>query len=87
MSGFLQRLASGVLHAQPAIHPAVGTIWSTAGMNGPGMKEPLATQRGLPIRSCHRGRSINPPVGIGSVIATRGIQAAPSAAEARQDHG
>ena len=49
MSGFLQRLASGVLHAQPAIHPAVGTIWSTAGMNGPGMKEPLATQRGAPV--------------------------------------
>jgi hypothetical protein len=43
MSGFLQRLASGVLHAQPAIHPAVGTIWSAAGMTGPGMGEPLAT--------------------------------------------
>jgi hypothetical protein len=43
MSGFLQRLASGVLHPQPAIHPAVGTIWSAAGMNEPGMNEPLAT--------------------------------------------
>jgi hypothetical protein len=43
MSGFLQRLALGVLHPQPAIHPAVGTIWSAAGTNEPGRNEPLAT--------------------------------------------
>ncbi len=43
MSGFLQRLASGVLHAQPAIHPVVGTIWSPAGMQGPDMTKSLAT--------------------------------------------
>jgi hypothetical protein len=42
MSGFLQRLASGVLHSRQAIHPAVGTIWSAAGMTGPGIDEPLA---------------------------------------------
>jgi hypothetical protein len=39
MSGFLQRLASGVLHEQRAIHPAVGTIWSAPGITGPGMME------------------------------------------------
>jgi hypothetical protein len=43
VSGFLQRLASGVLHAQPAIHPAVGAIWSTGGTNEPGIREPLGT--------------------------------------------
>jgi hypothetical protein len=47
MSGFLQRLASGVLHTQQAIHPAAGTIWSAAGMAGqekiasPGTAEPI----------------------------------------------
>jgi hypothetical protein len=42
MSGFLQRLASGVLHAQRAIHPAVGTIWTAAGMmEQSGKAEPI----------------------------------------------
>jgi hypothetical protein len=36
MSGFLQRLASGVLHAQRAIHPAVESIWSAPGISAPG---------------------------------------------------
>jgi hypothetical protein len=49
MSGFLQRLASGVLHVQRAIHPAVGTIWSAAGKPGPGMMEPPGTAE--PIES------------------------------------
>jgi hypothetical protein len=43
MSGFLQRLASGVLHERGAIHPAAGTIWSAAGATGPGMMEPPGT--------------------------------------------
>jgi hypothetical protein len=28
MTGFLRRLASGVLHSERAIHPAVGSMWS-----------------------------------------------------------
>jgi len=28
MTGFLRRLASGVLHTEPAIHPEVGSMWS-----------------------------------------------------------
>lgn len=27
MSGYLQRIASGVLHSQRAIHPAIGSLW------------------------------------------------------------
>src|ERR1700744_1651311 len=27
MTGYLQRIASGVLHSQRAIHPAVGSLW------------------------------------------------------------
>jgi len=42
MSGFLHRLAAGVLHPQHAIHPSVGTIWSAAGMTeAPGSGEPI----------------------------------------------
>jgi hypothetical protein len=41
MSNFLQRLAAGVLHPQRAIHPSVGTIWSAAGVTGPGTTGPL----------------------------------------------
>jgi hypothetical protein len=32
MSGFLERLAAGVLHSQRAVHPSVGMIWSAPGM-------------------------------------------------------
>jgi hypothetical protein len=49
MSGFLQRLASGVLHAQRAIHPSVGTIWTSAAITGTGMMEPPGTAE--PIES------------------------------------
>lgn len=28
MSGFLQRMASGVLHSKPAIHPSIGTLFA-----------------------------------------------------------
>jgi hypothetical protein len=48
MSGFLQRLASGVLHAERVVRPAVGTIWS-AGMTRPGMME--AGGAGEPVES------------------------------------
>jgi hypothetical protein len=46
MSGFLERLAAGVLHEQRAVHPSVGTIWSAAGTMGreleaPGTGQPL----------------------------------------------
>jgi hypothetical protein len=35
MSGFLQRLASSVLHARSELHPSSGTIGSAARMTGP----------------------------------------------------
>ena len=44
MSGFLQRLAAGVLHTQRAVHPSVGTIWTAAGTMGkPDAAEPFET--------------------------------------------
>ncbi|HTV13586.1 MAG TPA: hypothetical protein VME68_02650 [Acidobacteriaceae bacterium] len=42
MRSFLDRIASGVLHAQPAIHPSVGTLWSSPATKAPAMMEPLA---------------------------------------------
>ncbi|MGC2618806.1 MAG: hypothetical protein WA414_07160 [Acidobacteriaceae bacterium] len=45
MSGFLQRLASGVLHGQRAIHPVVGTVWSPPGApGGDPMESPGTTE-------------------------------------------
>jgi hypothetical protein len=38
MSGFLERLAAGVLHEQRAVHPSMGTIWSAAGTTGRGLE-------------------------------------------------
>jgi len=55
MSGFLRRLAAGVLHEQRAIHPAAGTIWSAAGMTGPGIMEPPGTAE--PIESSSEVRA------------------------------
>jgi hypothetical protein len=57
VSGFLQRVASGVLHAERAIHPSLGTIWSAAGMTGTGMMEPPGTAE--PIESS--GAVLAPP--------------------------
>ena len=60
MSGFLQRLASGVLDTRRAIHPAAGTIWSAAEMTGPPLAaEPIESLRevGVPPSSRRAARS------------------------------
>jgi hypothetical protein len=48
MTGFLQRLASGVLHPESAIHPTVGTVWSAPGMTGPAEPFESSVDVGVP---------------------------------------
>jgi len=49
MSGFLQRLARGVLQSEQTLHPDVGSIWSA-----PRVPEPIETSSEILVRSSPR---------------------------------